>query len=233
VGWGVALTLLVAFGGIAWLSSRAPVVEAAGNPLYLHGSGTAPGCVPTTINQTIGARTPASAACGAVVAGTTRTWGFTNLPAQTVSAGIWSFTMYWSGGSGSINDTVTVAVGVSRTASCAGVANTIPNAGTTWTTTFGTTGAQTTSPFTVSTSASQASVSIPAGGSLCLKVTLKHTSGGAPSMLYDGVAGVADTRLVPPSIVVPESLLGFAGVALLIPVFTGRRRWIGLLRRRR
>jgi hypothetical protein len=38
---------------------------------------------------------------------------------------------------------------------------------------------------------------------------------------------------VPPSLVVPESLLGFAGVALLIPVFTGRRRWIGLLRRRR
>ena len=63
-----------------------------------------------------------------------------------------------AGGTGSIDDTVTVAVGVSPTASCAGVANTIPNAGTTWTTTFGTIGAHTTSPFTVSTSASQASV---------------------------------------------------------------------------
>lgn len=140
--------------------------------------------------------------------------------------------MYWSGGTGSIRDTVTVAVGVSRTASCLGVANTIPNAGTTWTTTFGTTGAHTTSPFTVSTSASQASLSIPAGGSLCLKVTLTHNTGGAPSMLYDGVAGVADTRVVPPSIVVPESLLGFAGLALAIPVFTRRKQWLAFLRRR-
>jgi hypothetical protein len=52
-------------------------------------------------------------------------------------------------------------------------------------------------------------------------------------MLYDGTALVADTRVVPPSIVVPESVLGFAGLALLIPVFTGRRRWRAVLRRRR
>ena len=232
VGWTVAVTMLVAFGGIAWLASRAPVVNAAGNPLYLHGTGVGPACVPTTIDQTIGTRTPATSACGLPVAGVTTTWGFTSLPAQTVSAGTWSFTMYWSGGTGSIRDTVTVAVGVSRTASCLGVANTIPNAGTTWTTTFGTTGAHTTSPFTVSTSASQASLSIPAGGSLCLKVTLTHNTGGAPSMLYDGVAGVADTRVVPPSIVVPESLLGFAGLALAIPVFTRRKQWLAFLRRR-
>jgi hypothetical protein len=51
-------------------------------------------------------------------------------------------------------------------------------------------------------------------------------------MLYDGVAGVADTRLVPPSIVVPESLLGLGGLALAIPVFTGRKRWLLWLRRR-
>jgi cellulose synthase/poly-beta-1,6-N-acetylglucosamine synthase-like glycosyltransferase len=232
VGWGVAFVLLVAFAWIGWLSSRAPVVEAAGNPLYLHGIGVGPVCVPTTLDQTIGTRTPATSACGLLVAGVTTTWGFTNLPAQTVSAGTWSFTMYWSGGSGSIRDTVTIAVGVSRTASCLGVANTIPNAGTTWTTTFGTTGAQTTSPFTVTTSASQASLSIPAGGSLCLKVTLTHDTGGAPSMLYDGVTGVADTRVVPPSIVVPESVLGLAGVALAIPLLTGRKRWLAWLRLR-
>jgi cellulose synthase/poly-beta-1,6-N-acetylglucosamine synthase-like glycosyltransferase len=233
VGWGVAFTLLVAFAGIAWLSSRAPVVEAAGNPLYLHGSGVAPGCAPTTFDQTIGTRTPIGATCRGVVNGTTRTWGFTNLPAQVVSAGIWSFTMYWNEGSGSINDTVTVAAGVSPTASCAGVVTTIPNLGTTWMTTFGTTGANTTSPFTVSTSASQASVSIPAGGSLCLKVTMTHNTGGAPSMRYDGVAGVADTRLVPPSIVVPESLLGFGGLALLVPAFTSRKRWLAFLKARK
>jgi len=47
-------------------------------------------------------------------------------------------------------------------------------------------------------------------------------------MLYDGTAGVADTRVVPPSIVVPESLLGFAGLALIVPIFAS-----GLMRRRR
>jgi cellulose synthase/poly-beta-1,6-N-acetylglucosamine synthase-like glycosyltransferase len=233
VGWFVALALLGAFGGLAWLSSRAPVVEAAGNPLYLHGSGTAPGCAATTIDQTAGTRTVAAGACGVTVAGTTTTWGFTNLPAQTVSAGVWSFTMYWSGGSGNIDDTVTVAAGVSATASCAGVVASIPNGGTTWSTTFGTTGLSTTNPFTVITSASQASVSIPAGGSLCLMVTLTHITGGAPSMLYDGIVGFADTRVVPPSIVVPESVLGFAALALVIPLITGRRRLLAWLKVRR
>jgi hypothetical protein len=43
-------------------------------------------------------------------------------------------------------------------------------------------------------------------------------------MTYDGTAGVADTQVIPPSTVVPESLLGFLGLALLIPVITNRRR---------
>jgi hypothetical protein len=38
--------------------------------------------------------------------------------------------------------------------------------------------------------------------------------------------------VVPPSIVVPESLLGFAGLALAIPVFTRRKQWLAFLRRR-
>ena len=138
--------------------------------------------------------------------------------------------MYWSGGNGNTNDTVEVSAGVSATASCAGVVATIPNGGTTWSTTYGSSGANTASPFTVSTSASQPSLSIPAGGSLCLQVTLTHNTGGKPSMLYDGTALVADTRVVPPSIVVPESVLGFIGLALVIPVFTGRRRLLAFLK---
>jgi hypothetical protein len=51
-------------------------------------------------------------------------------------------------------------------------------------------------------------------------------------MTYDGVAGVADTQVSPPSTVVPESLIGFAGVALLIPVITGRRRLLTFIRAR-
>jgi hypothetical protein len=52
-------------------------------------------------------------------------------------------------------------------------------------------------------------------------------------MLYDGPAGVADTRLIPPTTVVPESVLGLLGVALVVPLVTGRRRVISFLRARR
>ena len=226
-GWAVVVTLLLAFGALAWLSSRAPVVNAAGNPLYLHGTAA---CVPTTIDQSIGAQTPP---CSILSTGATSTWGFTNLPSQTVAAGVWTFTMYWSGGNGNTNDTVTVSAGVSATSSCAGVITTIPNAGTTWSTTYGLSGATNTSPVTVSTSASQAGLVIPAGGSLCLQVNLTHNTGGRPSMLFDGTAGTGNTNVVPPSIVVPESLLGFAGLALAIPLFTGPRRWLSWFKVRR
>jgi hypothetical protein len=51
-------------------------------------------------------------------------------------------------------------------------------------------------------------------------------------MLYDGAVGVADTRVGPPSIIVPESALGLLGFALLIPVFTRPRRVLEFLRNR-
>jgi hypothetical protein len=171
--------------------------------------------------------------CSIQSAGVTSTWGFTGLPAQTVSAGVWSFTMYWTGGSGSTSDTVTLSAGVSPTASCATFVATVPNAGTTWTTTYGSSGANTTSPFTVNTSAAQLPLVIPPGGSLCLQVTLTHNTGGKPSMLFDGAVGTADTRLVPPSIVVPESVLNLLGLALLVPLFTARRRVVAFFKGRR
>jgi hypothetical protein len=95
-------------------------------------------------------------------------------------------------------------------------------------------GLNTTSPFTVSTSSPplQPALSIPAGGSLCLQVVLTHSTGGKPSMIYDGGVGVADTHLTPPSTVVPESLLPFAALALAIPMITGRRRLLALVRGR-
>jgi len=227
LGWVVVGMLVLMFGSLAFASMRAPVVSAAGNPLYLHGNGTAPGCAPSTVDQAIGARTTACAiqsSSGGVVS----TWSFSNLPAQTVAAGVWTFTMYWTGGTGSTNDTITIAAGVSATSSCTGFVATVPAVGSTWTATYGSSGANTTSPFTVSTSASQLPVVIVQGGSLCIQVTLTHGTGGKPSMVYDGTAGVADTRVVPPSIVVPESLLGLAGLALVVPILATR-----LVRRRR
>ena len=63
---------------------------------------------------------------------------------------------------------------------------------------------------------------IPSGGSLCIQVTLTHNTGGKPWMLYDGLAGVGDTNVVPPSIVVPESMLGLLGLVVVVPLFARR-----------
>ena len=229
LGWAVAIALVAAFGGMALLASQAPVVHAAGNPLYLHGAGTAPGCTQATMDQTAGSR-----ATTCRLSGNSGVWSFSNLPAQTVAAGTWSFTMYWAGGGVGSSSTVTLTAGVAAGASCAAFAATIPNAGTTWTTTYGLGGVHNTSPFTVSTSASQLLLVIPPGGSLCLSVDVSqgNGNGGNVDLVYDGATGTADTRVVPPSIVVPESMLGFAGLALLIPVFTQRRRLYAFMRTR-
>jgi glycosyltransferase involved in cell wall biosynthesis len=229
LGWVVATALLLAFGALAWGSTKVQIVHAAGNPLYLHGTGTAPGCTPAAMDPSVGVR---ATACGiqSQASGVSSTWSFTNLPAQTVAAGVWTFTMYWTGGTGSTNDTVTVSAGISATASCAGFVAVIPNAPSTWTTTFGSSGANPTSPLTVSTSASQLPLLITSGGSLCLTVLLTHNTGGKPTMVYDGTAGTADTRLIPPTTVVPESLLGFIGLALAIPLFASRRRLLSLVK---
>ena len=182
------------------------------------------------MDQTAGSRAVACHTSGAV-----GVWAFSNLPAQTVAAGVWSFTMYWAGGAPGDSSTVVVSAGAVAGASCAGFVATIPNSGNTWTTTYGPSGAHTTSPFTVNTT-DPLTLVIPAGGSLCLRVDVSQGNGNNVDMLYDRAVGVADTRLVPPSIVVPESLLGFAAFALLIPVFTGRagrRRVLDFLRVRR
>ncbi len=223
IGWLVIGMLTLVFGGLTVASVHAPVVSAAGNPLYLHGSGTAPACMATTVDQAAGIRTTACE-IQSVAGGLVTTWSFSNLPAQTVAAGVWTFTMYWTGGSGFTKDTVDVAVGISATSSCATFVAAIPNVGSTWMTTYGANGANTSSPFTISTNASQLPLVITPGGSLCIQVTLTHSTGGKPSMQYDGTAGVADTNVVPPSIVVPESLIGFVGFAALIPVLVARVR---------
>jgi len=230
LGWIVIGAMAVAIAALIWGSMRAPVSQAAGNPLYVHGTGTAPGCTPSTMDQSVGARTTACTIASSS-GGTTAIFAFTNLPAQTVSAGVWSFTMYFSGGNSQTVDTVAVSVGVVSGAGCTGFTATIPNVGSTWTTTFGAVGLNTTSPFTVSTSLSQAALTIAAGDTLCLQVVLTHVTGQPASMVYDGVAGVADTRLTPPSTIVPESVLPFAGIALAIPLITGRRRWLATVRR--
>ena len=228
LGWLIVGLLGLMLGGLALASTHAPVVSAAGNPLYLHGTGPASACTaPNTMDQNAGTQNPGCEIQSAA-GGVANTWGFSNLPAQTVAAGVWTFTMYWTGGTGNTIDTVSITAGVSLTSSCAGFVATMPNAGTTWSTTYGGNGANTTSPFTVSTSGSQIPLVIAPGGSLCVTVTLTHNTGGKPSMVYDGPVGVGDTRIVPPSIIVPEALLGLIGLVAVVPLLVTR-----LVRRRR
>src|ERR1700687_2936725 len=230
VGWTVAVAVLVAYAGNSLLASHAPVVSAAGSPLYLHGTGTAPGCAPATMNPTAGARAITCHLGGGAIG----VWSLANLPSQTVAAGTWSFTMYWSGGAGTDSTTVVVSAGVAAVGtSCAAFVAAIPNPGTTWTTTYGPGGANKTSPFTVTSSASQLPLVIPPGGSLCLRVDASQGNGNNLDLVYDGAAGLGDTRLVPPSIVVPESVLGLVGLALLIPVFAQRKRLLAFAKARR
>src|SRR2546425_2622784 len=150
IGWIVATGLLLAFGALAWGSSRVATVQAAGNPLYLHGGAL---CATPSLDQTAGSMaTPCSIQSSA--GGVATVFGFTNLPAQTVAAGTWSFTMYWTGGNGNTNDTVTLSAGISLTSSCTGFVATVPNGESTWTDTYGSSGATLTGPFTVTTSPS-------------------------------------------------------------------------------
>ena len=234
IGWLVASALLLAFGALALSSAKVQTVHAAVSPLYLHGTGAAP-CTASTMDQTVGTRTPAANVCSiqSTAGGVTTVWAFTNLPLQTVAAGQWDFTMYWTGPTtGNNSDTVTVSAGVSLTASCTGFVALVPNPPSTWSTTFGSSGTNTASPFTVSTTTTLPLV-IPAGGSLCLQVVLTHNTGTRQSMIYDGIAGLADTRLIPPTSVVPESLIGWLGVAFAIPLLTQRRRVLSFLRFRK
>jgi glycosyltransferase involved in cell wall biosynthesis len=228
LGWAVVGGVVLIFGGLAWGASKAPTVEAAGNPLYLHGTGTAPACAPGSMSQTAGARAPVCRFNDGIAV-----FSFTNLPAQTVAAGVWSFTMYWTPTGPIPLSHVTLSVGAVAGASCAGFVATIPNGGTTWTTTYGALGVNTTSPFTVSTSGAQGALVIPAGGSLCLRVDISQEEDDVP-MTYDGPVGTADTRLIPPTSVVPESVLGLVGAAVLIPLLAGTPpRILRRLRRRR
>ncbi len=154
------------------------------------------------------------------------TFSFTPTPAGQTITGTWSFQFYWSGGTGSVRDTITLSAGVLTGGVCTVQ---IPTGGASWTTTYGSGGINTTSPVTVNTSASQ-TVTIPPGGTLSLVVALTQGTGGATTFLYDGVGGTADTQLNPPSMVVPESVLGLVGLALAIPLITGRRRLFSFLR---
>jgi hypothetical protein len=211
IGWTVVAVLATLFAGLAFASIHAPVVSAAGNPLYLHGAGGSPACVPSSMDRTVGGRVVPCSVGDAVA-----NFAFTNLPAQTIPAGTWTFTLYWTPGAPVALSNVRLSVGVVNGASCAAFAPLF-----TWAGTYGT-GAN---PATFSTAAPQ--VNIATGQQLCLRVDLSVEQDDA-NMIYDTAA--AASRLSPPVTVVPESVLGFLGLALAIPILTTRRRWLSWIR---
>src|SRR5256885_3787452 len=152
VGWVVAFALLVAVVALGWAATKAPVSEAAGNPLYLHGGGVAPNCTAGTLDQTTGTKAP-PCSIQSTSGGVTAVFSFSNVPAQTIAAGVWSFVMNWTGGSGNTLDTLSITAGVSATASCARFTATVPQGATTWTATYGGNGTKPTRPFNVPTTA--------------------------------------------------------------------------------
>ena len=182
---------------------------------------------PGAMSATAGGRSPACSFRDGIAV-----FSFNTPTAVQFAAGVWSLTMYWTPAGPTPVSTVSLSAGGVAGGSCAGFVASIPNLGSTWLTTFGALGVNTTSPFTVSTSLPQAALSIPAGGSLCLRVEISAEPDDVP-MVYDGPVGTADTRLIPPIIVVPESLIGLLGLAIAIPLVTGRRRLMSFLRLRK
>src|SRR5260370_28971801 len=110
-------------------------MQAGGTPLYRHGTGHAPACTAPTMDQLAGSKNPACS-IQSTPGGVTTVFGFTNLPAQTVAAGTWSFTMNWTGGNGNTIHTVTLNAGISLTSSCTGFLATVPSGLCTWTATY-------------------------------------------------------------------------------------------------
>src|SRR5205807_10321217 len=80
LGWLIVGLLGLMLGGLALASTHAPVVSAAGNPLYLHGTGTAPGCTASTIDQNSVSTNPVCHIQSKTSAVAT-IWTLSNLPA--------------------------------------------------------------------------------------------------------------------------------------------------------
>jgi hypothetical protein len=199
----VAAALGVALAGLGLGAVNAPIADAAGTSLFLHGGG------PGTLDTTSPAGLPPQALV--LAPGVTRTWATTSstAAAQTIFSTT-SFTFnYWTlGGGGTANVTLTFAFSSSVTCSSP------------------TTIAQTTttlasgSNLTTGTFSPSSNVSVPAGSFFCFTVTV-NTLGLALTLDYDA-SGSPSNLISTQTIFIPELVLPFLGLALLAPI--GARR---------
>jgi hypothetical protein len=205
----VAAGLGLSIAGLGVGALNAPIANAAGSTLFLHGGspgtldGTSPaGLVPQTMLLT---------------SGNTRTWATTSstTAAQTIfSTTSFTFNYTTTGVGGSANVTLTFAFSSSGTCSSP------------------TTIAQTTTGLAAGTNSTGAfspssNVSVPAGSFFCL--TLVVNSIGLVTLTLDYDASSSPTNLTSTqTIFIPELVLPFLGLALLAPIGARRllhRRW--------
>src|SRR5712692_88864 len=199
VGWVVAAALGVALAGLGLGAVNAPIANAAGTSLFLHGGG--PGTLDTT--------SPAGALPQALVLapGITRTWATTSstAAAQTILSTT-SFTLnYWTLGVGG-NANVTLTFAFSSSGTCSS-----PTTIAQTTTTLSSGSNLTTGSFSPSSN-----VSVPAGSFFCFTLTV-NTLGTALTLDYDAVT--SPSNLVSTQMIfIPELVLPFLGLALFAPI---------------
>jgi hypothetical protein len=191
-------------GGLVVGAVHAPITQAAGTSLFLHGAG------PFTLDATSpGAVLPQTML---LTTGNTRTWATTSSTsaAQTISSTTSFSFNYWTlGVGGSANVTLTFAFSSSNTcSSLTTVAQT--------TTTLASGANQTTGLFSP-----LSNMTVPAGSFFC--VTLTVNSIGLVTLTLDYDASSSPTNLnSTQTIFIPESVLPFLALVLLAPIWARR-----------
>jgi hypothetical protein len=210
LGWVVAAALALTLAGLGLGAIYAPIANAAGTSLFLHGGS------PFTLDTTSpGGALPQTML---LTTGNSRTWATTSstAAAQTISSTT-SFTFnYWTlGVGGSANVTLTFAFSSSSTClSPTTIAQT-------------TTGLAAGSGLSTAAFSPSSDVSVPAGSFFCF--TLLVNSIGVVTLTLDYDASGSPTNLSSmQTIFIPELVLPFLALAMLAPV--GARR---LSRRRK
>jgi cellulose synthase/poly-beta-1,6-N-acetylglucosamine synthase-like glycosyltransferase len=203
VGWVVAGALGVALAGLGLGAVNAPIAQAAGTTLFLHGVST----------FTLDTASPGGLLPQALVLtpGTSRTWATTSstAAAQTIFSTTSLTFNYWTLGlGGTANVTLTYAFSSSGTCSS-------PTTIASTTTALASGSGLSTAAFSPS-----ANVSVPASSFFCFTLTV-NSLGLALTLDYDA-SGSPTNLASTQTIFIPELVLPFVGLVLLAPI--GARR---------
>jgi hypothetical protein len=216
VGWIVTLAVVCALGGLGVEAVNAPIAEAAGTSLYLHG-----GSCPTT-DGTMDTTSPTS---------TTKTWSLgtaaqscqwdastSTTSDQTIYAtDVFTFTFWAVSSKANRSAAISATFGYSAVSTCNSVTAiaTMP----TFSFTLASTSSTQETPPTFSPAAD---VLVPAGSFFCWTITVQTASGNI-SLQWDSSAAATNLNSSD-TIFVPEYVLLLAGIAFILPVARRNRR---------